>query len=371
MLQKNICNSANLLKSGIIASALLSIIFAGCKLTGKPDNELPIQSHSVITGAGSTFVNPMYSKMLSEFCTQTGIPTSYQSIGSSGGIKRIMSKTVDFGASDAFLSNDEISMFTASVVEFPTCLGAVVLTYNLEGDSSLRLTSDIVSDIYLGKITQWNDPKIKAENKGLQLPDEKITVVHRADGSGTSYVFTDYLSKVNTEWRTKVGTAKLPTWPVGIEGDGNEGVEKAVKQTPGAIGYVELTYALQKNTKFALLKNAAGKYIRASLESTSAAANVDIPADTRISITNSPVADAYPISSFTWVILYKEQSYNDRTKLDAIDLVKELSWMINEGQQYTKSLNYAPLPPKAVAAAKNVLASVTYAGVPVLKDQVQ
>jgi phosphate transport system substrate-binding protein len=353
----------------IAFSVLFTIGFIACKLNGKPDNELPIQSHSVITGAGSSFANPIYSKMLSEFCTQTGIPTSYQAIGSSAGIKRLMSKSVDFGASDAFLSNDDMSMFTSSVVEFPTCLGAVVITYNLSGDSTLRLTSDILADIYLGKITKWNDPRIKEENKGLQLPDLAITVVHRADGSGTSYVFTDYLSKVNSEWRTKVGMAKLPNWPVGIEGDGNEGVASRVKSTPGAIGYVELVYALQKNITFALLKNASGKYIKASLESTSLAANVDIPADTRISITNSSVADAYPISSFTWVMLYKEQSYNDRSKLEAIDLVKELSWMITEGQQYTKALNYAPLPPKAIAAAKNVLASVTFAGTPVLKQE--
>lgn len=355
----------------ILLPALLSIAFASCKLTGSPGNEIPITSHSVITGAGSSFANPIYSKMLSEFCTQTGIPTSYQAIGSSAGIKRLMSKSVDFGASDAFLSNDDMSMFTASVVEFPTCVGAVVITYNLDGDSTLRLTSDVLADIYLGKITNWSDTRIKAENKSIQLPDEKITVVHRADGSGTSYVFTDYLSKANNNWRTSIGTAKLPNWTTGIEGDGNEGVASIVKKTPGAIGYIELTYALQKKMNYALIKNPAGNYIKATLESVSASANVDIPADTRISITNSGVPDAYPISSFTWIMLYKEQSYNDRTKLNAIDLVKELSWMINEGQQYTSTLNYAPLPPKAVAAAKNVLASVTYAGEPILRQPVQ
>jgi phosphate transport system substrate-binding protein len=359
-------NTNSLRKFIFITTSVIGIV--SCKVDSSPQNEIPIQSHSVITGAGSTFANPIYNKMMSEFCTVTAIPTSYQAIGSSLGIKRLMSRSVDFGASDAFLSNDDMAMFTSNVVEFPTCLGSVVITYNLPGDTALKLTSDIIADIYLGKITKWNDPRIKAENTGTELPNESITVVHRADGSGTSYVFTDYLSKVNSDWRTKVGMAKLPNWPIGVEGDGNDGVATAVKLKTGSIGYVELSYALQKNMRFASIKNSSGKYIKASLESTSLAANVDIPADTRVSITNSNVADAYPISSFTWIILYKEQSYNGRTKLQAIDLLKELSWMIHtDGQQYTKPLNYAPLPPKAIAAAENVLKSVTYEGTPIVK----
>jgi len=369
MFSKNLKNKSHIFQQVILIATLVSAVeLESCKVKGD-HSEIPVETHSVITGAGSSFANPIYDKMISEFCGLTAIPSSYQAIGSSLGIKRLMNKTVDFGASDAFLSNDDISMFTADVVEFPTCLGAVVLTYNLPGDSVLRLTSNLISDIYLGKITKWNDSRIKNENKGMKLPDQVIKVIHRSDGSGTSYVFTDYLSKVSEEWRTKVGTAKSPNWPIGVEADGNEGVATSVKSTSGSIGYVELTYALQKHINFALVKNSSGRFVEASLESTSIAADVDIPTDTRISITNSNYPDAYPISSFTWIILYKEQSYNNRTRLQAIDLLKELSWMISsDGQQYTKPLNYAPLPPRARDAAENVLRSVTYAGTPLLKE---
>jgi len=364
MTKKYTINSFNLL---VLLSAASIIGTVSCTLNGKPGNEAPYISHSVITGAGSTFANPIYSKMQSEYCTKTGTPSSYQAIGSSGGIKKILNRSVDFGASDGFLSNDDMSMFTTPVVEFPTCLGAVVVSYNLPNIPDLKLTPDIIAGIFLGKITKWNDPLITSENKGAKLPDLAITIVHRSDGSGTTYVFTDYLSKVNTEWRTKIGTTRTVSWPVGVEGDGNEGVASVVKAVNGAVGYIELTYAMQKHVDFAQIKNSSGKYIKASLESTSLAANVDIPADTRISITNSSVADAYPISSFTWIIIYKEQFYNNRTKEEAIDLLKELSWMITDGQQYTSSLYYSPLPGKALAAAQNVLKSVTYQGMPVLK----
>jgi phosphate transport system substrate-binding protein len=350
----------------LIATATSVIGFVSCNVKGDY-HEISSESHTVVVGAGSSFANPIYDKMLTQFCTVTAVPTSYQAIGSSLGIKRLMEKTVDFGASDAFLSNDEISMFTSNVVEFPTCLGSVVIIYSLPGDSTLRLTPDIIADIYMGKITKWTDPRIKAENQDIELPDLHINVIHRAEGSGTSYVFTDYLSKTDEEWRIKVGKAKTPTWPIGMEADGNGGVAAAVKATPGSIGYVELTFALQNHIDYALIKNSSGKYVKASLESTSLAAEVDIPADTRISITNSDVPDAYPISSFTWIIVYKEQSYNGRTKLQAIDLLRELTWMIHDGQQYTKPLNYAPLPDKACVAAENVLKSVTYQGTPVLK----
>lgn len=360
----------NLFKGILITSAVLGSIISieSCSLNGKPGNDTPV-AHVALSGAGSTFANPIYSKMIDQYRAKTGIETTYQSIGSSAGIKKLMSKSVDFGASDAFLSNDDMSMFTAPVVEFPTCLGAVVITYNLPGIGELKLPQDVLVDIFMGKITKWNDPRIKAENKDASLPDESITVVHRSDGSGTTYVFTDYLSKVSEEWKSKVGAAKSPSWPVGLSGNGNEGVAGTVKLTPGAIGYVELVYALQKYMDFALIRNSSGKYVKASLESTSAAANVDIPADTRISITNSNVANAYPISSFTWVILYKEQSYNNRDKQQAEDLIKELSWMVStDGQQYTKGLNYAPLPDRAVAAAQTVLKSITFEGKPVMQE---
>lgn len=353
---------------GIVSGIALSVAgIVSCNLNGKPGDSIPVV-HTPLSGAGSTFANPIVTKWIDEYRTQTGIETSYQSVGSSEGIKRIMSKSVDFGASDAFLSNDDMTMFTSPVVEFPTCLGAVVITYNLAGITDLRLTPELITDIFLGKITRWNDERIKAENREAKLPDQPITVVHRSDGSGTTYVFTDYLSKVSDEWKAKVGIAKSPSWPLGMSGNGNEGVSGIIKLTPGAIGYVELTYAMQKFLDFALVKNASGMFIKPSLESVSYAANVDIPSDTRISITNSPQEGAYPISSFTWIILYKEQSYSGRTKEQAEDLVKELSWMINaDGQQYTKPLFYAQLPPKALLAAENVLKSVTYEGQPILE----
>lgn len=369
-IQGNRKNKFGSIKGILLASSFIITIAAieSCSLNGKPENETKVV-HIALSGAGSTFANPIYSKMLDEYRAQTGIETSYQSIGSSGGITKLMNKSVDFGASDGFLSNDEMTMFGAPVVEFPTCLGAVVISYNLPGITDLKLSPDIIADIFLGKITKWNDPRIKAENKDVALTDQDITVVHRSDGSGTTYVFTDYLSKVSEEWKTKVGIARSPNWPKGLASNGNEGVSGTVKLTPGAIGYIELTYAKQKNIDFALIKNSSGKYIKASLESASKAANVDIPVDTRISITNSNVEDAYPISTFTWIIVYKEQSYNNRDKQQAEDLVKELNWMIHkDGQQYTQSLNYAPLPERAIAAAENVVKSITYGGQPVLQQ---
>jgi len=352
-----------------LSSVLIIYNIVSCNLTGKPETNIAM-NHTPLSGAGSTFANPIYTKMIDEYRGQTGVETVYQPIGSSAGIKKLMTKSVDFAGSDAYLSNDDMAMFTSPVVEFPTCIGAVVLSYNLPGIANLKLTGNIISDIFLGKITKWNDAKIKAENKDANLPDQAITVVHRWDGSGTTYVFTDYLSKVSDEWRTKVGTAKEPNWPVGVAGKGSEGVAENIRLTAGAIGYVELTYALQKFMDFALIKNSTGKYIKASLESVSLAADCDIPADTRVSITNSPVEGAYPISSFTWIMVYKEQSYNNRSTVQAQDLVYELNWMIhNNGQKYTGFLNYAPLPPKAVAAAEKVIKSVTYGGRVVLQDE--
>ncbi|HXB13816.1 MAG TPA: phosphate ABC transporter substrate-binding protein PstS [Bacteroidia bacterium] len=321
-----------------------------------------------LLGAGSTFGYPIYSKMFSEYGTTSGMQTNYQSIGSGGGIKQLMSKTVDFGASDAFLSDDDMKKAPATVVQFPTCLGAVVLSYNLPENPELKFTPDIISGIFMKTITKWNDAKIKAENPGVKLPDMDITVAHRSDGSGTTFIFTDYLAKISDDFKTKIGAGKSVNWPDGeIGGKGNEGVAGVVKQTPGAIGYIELTYALQNSMVFAQVKNSAGNYIKASLESTSNCANIDIPADTRISITNASADQGYPISSFTWILLYKEQKYDNRTKDKATNLVKELWWMVHDGQQFCKPLNYAPLPPKAVAAAEVILKSVTFDGQPVLQ----
>lgn len=352
----------------IALAGVLAIGLSSCGSGGSNSADQNSDADKQLLGAGSTFGYPIYSKMFSDYGKTSGVQTNYQSIGSGGGIKQLMNKTVDFGASDAFLSDDEMSKAPAPVVQFPTCLGAVVLSYNLPGNPELKLTPEVIAGIFMRTITKWNDPKITAENPGVTLPDMDITVAHRSDGSGTTFIFTDYLSKISDDWKSKIGTGKSVNWPDGeLGGKGNEGVSGMIKQSPGTIGYIELTYALQNNMVFATVKNAAGNYIKPSIQSTSLCANGDIPADTRISITNANVPDGYPISSFTWILLYKEQNYNNRSKDKATNLVKELWWMIHDGQADATPLNYAPLPPKAVAAAEAVLKSVTYGGQPVLQ----
>lgn len=352
-----------------MASVTLALGLASCSSDTKQTAQNAANpADKQLLGAGSTFGYPIYSKMFAERGKIDSTQTNYQSIGSGGGIKQLMSKTVDFGASDAFLSDDEMSKAPATVVQFPTCLGAVVLSYNLPDNPELKITPEIISGIFMKTITKWNDAKIKAENPDVKLPSTDITVVHRSDGSGTTYIFTDYLAKINADFKSKIGMGKSVNWPEGeIGGKGNEGVAGVVKQTPGAIGYIELTYALQNTMVFATVKNAAGNYVKPSLESTSLCANMDMPADTRISITNSSVDQAYPICSFTWILLYKEQKYGDRTLTKSTNLVKELWWMVHEGQQYCTPLNYAPLPAKAVTACEAILKSVTYDGKPILQ----
>ncbi len=355
----------NLVLAGVLAIGLSSCGSGGGNAADQNANS---DADKQLLGAGSTFGNPIYTKMFSDYGKTSGMQTNYQSIGSGGGIKQLMNKTVDFGASDAFLSDDDNSKCPAPVVEFPTCLGAVGISYNLPESPELKFTPEILSAIFLKTITKWNDKAIAAVNPGVKLPDMDITVVHRSDGSGTTYIFTDYLSKVSDDFKTKVGMGKSVNWPEGEIGEkGTEGVAGFIKQTSGAIGYIELTYALQNNISCGLLKNAAGNFIKPTLQSASLCANGDIPADTRVSIVNSNVDQAYPISSFTWILLYKEQNYNSRSKDKATNLVKELWWMIHEGQADATPLNYAPLPPKAVTAAEAVLKSVTFGGQPVLQ----
>jgi len=351
-----------------VAGLALAMGLSSCNSDNKGDKAADNSADKQLLGAGSTFGYPIYSKMFAEYGKTDSTQTNYQSIGSGGGIKQLMSKTVDFGASDAFLSDDDMSKAPAKVVQFPTCLGAVVLSYNLPDNPELKMTPEIISGIFMKTISKWNDPKIKAENPGAKLPDQEITVVHRSDGSGTTFIFTDYLAKVSDDFKSKIGAGKSVNWPDGeIGGKGNEGVAGVIKQTPGAIGYIELTYALQNSMVFAQVKNSAGNYVKASLESASNCANIDIPADTRITITNSSAEQGYPISSFTWILIYQEQNYNNRTKGKATTLLKELWWMIHTGQQFCAPLNYAPLPAKAVTAGEAILKSVTYGGQPVLQ----
>ena len=299
-----------------------------------------------LTGAGATFPYPIYSKWFADYAQETSVRINYQSIGSGGGIRQLSEGTVDFGASDAPMSDDELAKAKGPVLHFPTVIGAVAVTYNLPSLSTpIRLTSDVIADIFLGHITKWNDSRIRAANPGIALPATDVLVVHRADASGTTYIFSDYLSAVSADWAKAPGKGKELSWPVGIGAKGNEGVAGQVKQTPGAIGYVELAYAKQNNLPTALLKNASGAFVAPSIESATAAAagiadKLPNNTDYRISIVNAPGADAYPIASFTWLLVYRNQT--DATK--AKKLKDFLHWYLHSGESTAASLEYAPLP---------------------------
>jgi phosphate transport system substrate-binding protein len=335
---------------------LAAVLLNSC---GKSDNK-PSASDKELTGAGATFPYPLYSKMFDAYGKEQGVKVNYQSVGSGAGIQQLTSKTVDFGASDAFMSDDDLSKAPAKIVHIPTCLGAVCVTYNLEGNPQVKLTPDVLADIFMGKIKKWDDEKIKKINPDAKLPSTDISIVHRSDGSGTSAIFTDYLAKVSDDWKKNVGAGKSVNWPVGLGAKGNEGVGGMVKQTPGSIGYVELIYALQNNMSMASLQNKKGNFVMPSLKSTNGAANVTIPEDTRVSLTNSDADDAYPISSFTWILLYKDQNYNNKTEAKAKEVVKLVWWMIHDGQQYAEPLSYAKLSPAAVKISEAILKSITF-----------
>lgn len=321
-----------------------------------------------LLGAGATFPQPLYSKMFDAYYQQYKVKINYQGIGSGGGINQLTKKTVDFGATDAFMTDKELQAAGAAVLHMPTCLGAVVVTYNLPGNPKLNFTPDLVADMFLGKIKKWNDPKIVAVNTGVKLPDLPISVINRADGSGTNYIFTEYLTKVSSEWKEKIGAGKTVNWPAGQIGQkGNPGVAGFVSQTPGAVGYVELIYAIQNKMAYGNVKNKAGKFIEPTLKAVSAAANVKIPDDTNVSLTNTDAADGYPISSFTWIMFYKEQNYGGRTKEQAEVLAKLLLWSVNEGQKYVEPLQYAPLAKEAQSKANKIVRSITFNGAPLLK----
>ena len=317
-----------------------------------------------LTGAGATFPNPIYTKWFDAYHKKTGIQINYQSIGSGGGIRQFTEGTVDFGASDGPMNESQIAAVSGNVLHVPTVLGAVVVTYNLPsiGDTKLKLDGNALVDIFMGRIVKWNDPKLAKLNPGVKLPDLDLVVVHRSDGSGTSYIFTDFLNKFSREWRDKVGYATSVNWPVGLGGKGNEGVTQQVKQTAGAIGYVELIYALSNGLGFAQIQNSAGKFIVPSLASvTSAAASAKLKPDTdfRVSITNPPGDDAYPIASFTWLLVQKDAKDAAKAKL----LKDFLTWMITpEAQQMAEGLKYAPLPADVVKLVQARLGTLKAGG---------
>jgi phosphate transport system substrate-binding protein len=296
----------------------------------------------MINGAGATFPYPIYSKWFDAYAkVDPSVRFNYQSIGSGGGQKQILSGTVDFGASDGPMSDDNLAKAPAKILHIPTVAGAVVMSYNLPGSPKLKLDGDTIAGMYLGQIKKWNDPKLTALNPGVKLPDQDIVVVHRSDGSGTSFIFTDYLSKVSPEWKSKVGNNTSVNWPAGIGGKGNEGVSGQIKQTPGAIGYVELIYAIQNKMPDAQVKNAAGELVEPTLESVTAAlATAEVPDDFRFSMTNAPGKEAYPIAGATWLLVYQQQKDPAKGK----KLVEFLKWAAKDGEKMAKNLDYAPLP---------------------------
>jgi phosphate transport system substrate-binding protein len=305
-----------------------------------------------LNGAGATFPYVIYSKWFDLYSKKSGVEFNYQSIGSGGGIKQVTEGTVDFGATDAFLSEDQMKVIKekqgTDILHIPTVMGAVVLSYNLPAaGKDLRLSPDVLAGIFLGQITNWNDSKIAAINPGKTLPDQAIIVAHRSDGSGTTNIFTDYLMKVSKTWAVNIGKGPSVNWPVGLGGKGNEGVAGLIKQSEGALGYVELAYAVQNNLPYALLQNKAGNFVQASFESVSAAASgaaSNMPSDLRVMITNADGKDSYPISGFTWLLISKDM----KDKAKAKEIKEFLKWAMTDGQSYAKDLYYAPLPESVI-----------------------
>ncbi len=320
---------------------------------------VPAFTQTTLNGAGATFPYPMYSKWFSKYHdAHPDIQFNYQSIGSGGGIRQVLAGTVDFGASDGPMTDEQLAQAKTKILHVPTVLGAVVPAYNVSGVSGeIKFTPDVLAGIFLGKITNWNDKGIASANPGVNLPkDEPIVVIHRSDGSGTTFIFTDYLSKVSPDWQSQVGKNTSVKWPVGLGGKGNEGVAGMIRQMQGSIGYIELIYAVQNKITYGTVRNASGAFVKASLDSvTAAAASVkSMPADFRVSITNAPGKDAYPISSFTWLLIPAQAKDAAKGKI----IADFLNWMVDDGQKMTADLTYAPLPASVVTKVKDEIKQV-------------
>jgi phosphate transport system substrate-binding protein len=341
-----------MLRTSFVSLSIALLLFACApkeQTATSTGTETPaVNGGAVINGAGATFPYPIYSKWFDEYGkAHPGVKINYQSIGSGGGIKQLTAQTVFFGASDMPMTDEQLKAAPGPVLHFPTVLGAVVPVYNLGADNTaqLRFSGPLLADIYLGKINKWNDPAIAKLNPGVKLPATEIAVSHRSDGSGTTFIFCDFLSKTSPEFKQKVGASTSVQWPVGVGGKGNEGVAGIVKQTPGAIGYVELIYALQTKIPYGAVQNKSGAFVNASLDSvTAAAAGVNMPDDFRVSITDPDGKDAYPISSFTWMLYYQKPADKDRAKT----MVDFMKWALTDGQKFTQALGYAPLPKSVV-----------------------
>ena len=323
------------------------------------------ETEIILKGAGATFPYPLYKEWMRVYKAETGIRMSYRAIGSGGGIKALLNREVDFGATDAFLSDRELKKTENEILHIPTCMGAVVIIYNLPGKPALQLSPRLVTDIFLGKITRWSDKQIQTVNPGVKFPDLKIALVHRSDSSGTTFIFTNYLSAISRQWKENVGAGKLVRWPTGIGVERNPGVANFVKKVPGAIGYVELTYAVHVGLPTAMIQNKSGHFIKPTLKSLNYAARVRLPEDTRTLIIDTPTTRGYPISAFTWLIFYKEQSYGNRSLKRAKTLACYLWWVIHNGQNYNTQNIYGTLPSEAIKKAENIIRSMVFRGKPI------
>jgi phosphate transport system substrate-binding protein len=320
-----------------------------------------------LSAAGATFPQPLYDAMFKKYSDNNEMTAiTYNGIGSGNGVKQLMLKTVDFAGTDEFLSEKKMEEVEEEILHIPTCIGAVTTPYNLPIKNQLKLSSEIIVKIYLGEITKWSDPLIVAENPETTLPDIDITVVYRADSSGTTFIFTDYLSKSNKDWKNKIGASKILELPIGIKGKGNQGVTNIIKQLEGAIGYIEVSYAKKAKLQYAKIKNKTGNYIAPELENISLAADGNIPDDTRLTITDTDAPYGYPISSFSWIVLYKEQDYLGRRKAIVEETVNLLWWIIHDGQDNNHMLNYGRLPQKVVEKSEAIIKSIQYKGKEIL-----
>lgn len=346
-----------------VMTLFLALAVVACGSNSKNEGRKPQE----LSGAGATFPLPFYNVIFEQFAEINGDAVAYGGIGSGGGVRNLRDKIVDFAGSDAFLSDKELKEMD-SIIHIPTCMGAVVLAYNLEGVKNLKLSGEIIAEIFAGKIKMWNDSRLAELNPGVKLPNEAIIPVFRSDGSGTTFVFTDYLSKVSPQWASKYGVGKSVNFPYGQAAKGNPGVASIIKQTKNTIGYVGSEYAFAQNIPYASIQNKQGEFILPSSKSISIAASGEIPADTRCSITNSDAAGAYPISTFTWILIYKEQNYSDRSKEQAIATLDFLKYILSEkAQNITSEVHYAPLPTKAIELSLMNLKKVTYNGIPILQ----
>jgi phosphate transport system substrate-binding protein len=330
----------------------IALLLAGLALA------LPVMGQTQLNGAGATFPYPMYSKWFSEYSKlHPDVQINYQSIGSGGGIRQVLNGTVDFGASDGPMTDEQLAEAKTKILHIPTVLGADVPAYNVPGVSGeVKFTPEALANIFLGKIQNWNDPAITKVNPGVNFPNQSIIVVHRSDGSGTTYIFTDYLSKISKDWEGTVGKGTSVKWPVGLGGKGNEGVAGQIRQLQGSIGYIELIYAVENKITYGSVKNAAGNFVKASLDSVTeaAASSQTMPADFRVSITDAPGKTAYPISSFTWLLIPVQAKDPKKGKI----LADFLEWMVNDGQKMTSQLSYAPLPASVVEKVKAVIKQI-------------